>query len=90
MRRKWVLLFLLPTACITSGDSGTSVGNPGKVRMSIGASENYELARASVGVDTVHLENCQGEQAVVSIDDTVNLWNQKALIYRLEPGVGSS
>jgi len=77
MRRISLLLFL--AGCTTDGDSGTSVGNPGKVSMNLGASAGYELRRAHVEVELIALEDCSGEEVEVVVEDIVDLLDSQSI-----------
>ena len=68
-----ILLLILGLGCTTQGDSGTSVGNPGKVSLSIGEGERYAIARAVVEVESVELETCAGVLIEVPVQDEMDL-----------------
>lgn len=68
-----ILLLILGLGCTTQGDSGTSVGNPGKVSLSMGEGERYSIARAVVEVESVELETCAGVLIEVPVQDEMDL-----------------
>jgi hypothetical protein len=68
-----ILLMILALGCTTQGDSGTSVGNPGKVSLSMGEGERYAIARAVVEVESVELETCAGARIEVPVQDEMDL-----------------
>ncbi len=70
MKAQILIMSLIAIGC-RSGEpaSGTSVGNPGKLRPTIGEGENVAIFWSQGSVDSVELEGCGGESIEVLVED---------------------